>query len=98
MKQGWFKRYLIVVGVILIVLIAGGVWLKPSPEKLRESVEAGLTEYARAKTEAGETMPAVAHQESRDWIIAASHVATVGDKTFFCIGGFKVTYCQSPDA
>lgn len=97
MKGGWFKRYLMIVAIILVVIVAGGVWLKPSAEKMRESVEAGLTEYARAKTAAGETVPAVTHQETNDWIIGVSHGARIGDLSFFCMGGFKVTYCQLPD-
>lgn len=96
MKPGAVRRYFTVVGVILVALIGLGVWLKPPLEKIRESVETGLTEYARTKTAAGETLPAISHQESKDWIIAVSHTATVGDETFFCLGGFKVTYCDIP--
>lgn len=96
MKPGAVRRYFTVVGVILVVLIGLGVWLKPPQEKMRENVETGLTEYARTKAAAGETLPAISHQESKDWIIAVSHTATVGDETFFCVGGFKVTYCDIP--
>lgn len=91
------KRYLIIVGIIFAVVVGGGIWLKPSNEKIRESVEAGLTEFVRARTEAGQTLPAVTHQETKDWVIAASHKAVVGEYEFFCIGGFKVTYCSLPD-
>lgn len=96
MKGSWFRRYLMVLAVILAAIVAGGIWLKPSLERMRETVDAGLSEYARAKTEAGETVPAVTHQESRDWLIAVSHTATVGEKTFYCVGAFKVTYCDIP--
>lgn len=96
MKPEAVRRYFTVVGIILAVLIGLGVWLKPAPETMRENVETGLTEYARTKAEAGETLPAISHQESKDWIIAVSHTATVGDETFFCVGGFKVTYCDIP--
>ena len=95
-KPNVLKRYLAVMGVLALGLAGLGVWLKPSPETMRETVEQGLAEYARVKTEAGETLPAVTHQESRDWLLAVSHVATVGDETFFCVGGFKVTYCDIP--
>lgn len=91
------KRYLMVVGVILAVIIALGVWLKPPVEKMEEAVKQALTEYAQAKTAAGETAPAVTRQESHDWVIIVSHVAKVGEETFSCFGGFKVTFCQSPN-
>lgn len=96
MKAGWFRRYLIVVGIILVALIGGGLWLKPSLSHMQEAVEQGLTEYARAKTDAGETVPPVTHKESHDWLIAVSHTATIGEETFYCVGAFKVTYCDIP--
>lgn len=96
MKGSWFRRYLMVLAVILAAIVAGGIWLKPSLERMRETVDAGLSEYARAKTEAGETVPPVTHQESHDWLIAVSHTATVGEATFYCVGAFKVTYCDIP--
>jgi len=39
----------------------------------------------------------VSHSESHDWGIAVSHTAQVGEKTFSCWGGFKVTVCNLPD-
>lgn len=96
MKPGAVRRYFTVVGIILGVLLGLGVWLKPPLEQMRENVETGLTEYARTKATAGETLPPISHQETKDWIIAVSHTATVGDETFFCVGGFKVTYCDIP--
>ena len=96
MPKSWFGRYLVVVGIIVAAIIGLGVWLKPPADKMRETVEAGLTQFAAQKTSAGEVMPAVTHQETNDWFIAVSHVAKVGDDTFFCIGGFKITYCDMP--
>ncbi len=98
MKPGAVRRYFTVVGVILVALIGLGVWLKPPLEKMREGVEQGLAEYARHHLEAGKTMPAVTHTDSRDWLVAVSHVAHVGDLTFYCYGGFKVTVCNLPEA
>jgi len=95
-KPKVLKRYFAVMGVLLLGLAGLGLWLKPSVETMQEAVGRGLAEYARVKTEAGETVPAVTHQESRDWLVAVSHVATVGDESFFCVGGFKVTYCDIP--
>jgi hypothetical protein len=96
-KPKILKRYLAVLGVIFAVIIALGVWLKPPVEKMEEAVNQALTEYAQSKTAAGETAPAVTLQESHDWVIVVSHVAKVGEETFSCFGGFKVTFCQSPE-
>lgn len=52
-KPNVLKRYLAVLGVLVLGLVGIGLWLKPSPEKMRETVEQGLAEYARVKTEAG---------------------------------------------
>jgi hypothetical protein len=94
MKPGAVRRYLTVVAIILAVLVAAGIWLKPPLAKMREGVDAGLTEYARQHLKPGEAMPVVTHTESHDWGIAVSHVAMVGEKTFFCVGAFKVTICD----
>jgi hypothetical protein len=91
------KRYLMVVALILAVIVALGVWLKPPVEKMEEAVTQALTEYVRSKTAAGGPAPVVTQQESHDWVIIVSHVAKVGEETFSCIGGFKVTFCQSPE-
>ena len=91
------KRYLAVVGVILAALLGLGVWLKPPLGDMREGVEEGLTAYAAQHLKAGETMPEVSHVESHDWVVAVSHSAKVGEKTFYCVGAFKVTVCDHPD-
>ncbi len=69
--------------------------LKTDTNKARVQISYAAGQFLR-KLDAGETLPAVTHQESRDWLLAMSHVATVGDETFFCVGGFKVTYCDIP--
>lgn len=97
-KPKILKRYLTVVGVIFAVIIALGVWLKPPVERMQEAVEMSLAEYTRAKTDAGEAAPVVTSTETRDWIVAVSHIARIGEGTFSCVGGFKVTFCVSPDA
>lgn len=94
MRPGAVRRYLTVVGIILVVVIAAGVWLKPPLQQMREGVEEGLADYAKYYLRPGETMPAVTHLESHDWVLAVSHVAMVGDKTFYCVGAFKVTICD----
>lgn len=94
MKRGAVRRYLTVVGIILVVLVAAAMWLKPPLSKMRKGVEAGLAEYAREHLKPGETMPVVTHTSSHDWGVAVSHIATVGDKTFFCVGAFRVTFCD----
>ncbi len=97
-KPKFLKRYLTVVGVIFAVIIALGLWLKPPAEQMQQAVEISLAEYVRAKTAAGGTAPVVTSTETRDWIVAVSHVARIGQATFSCVGGFKVTFCVSPDA
>lgn len=87
-------RYFTIVGIILVVVLGLAVWLKPPLEQMREGVETGLSEYAKTRLKPGETMPAVTHVDSRDWFVAVSHVATVGDLTFYCVGAFKVTVCD----
>jgi hypothetical protein len=90
-------RYLAVMGIILATLLGLGVWLKPPLAEMREGVEEGLTAYAVQNAEAGETMPAVSQVESEDWLVAVSLSAKVGDKTAYCFGAFKVTFCRHPD-
>lgn len=91
------RRYLTVVGAILVAVLGLAVWLKPPLDKMRAGVEAGLSEYAKTKLKPGETMPVVTHVDSHDWFIAVSHAAKVGDLTFYCVGAFRVTYCSYPD-
>jgi len=91
------KRYLAVVGVILASLFGLGVWLKPPLTDMRLGVAEGLTAYAAKTLKTGEAMPEVSHVESHDWLVAVSHAATVGEKTFYCVGAFKVTFCDHPE-
>lgn len=91
------KRYLTIVGLILVVIVGLGVWLKPPLAKLRASVEEGLQAHAVRKLQAGKAMPAVSHIASRDWLVAVSHSARVGEDIFYCFGAFRVTFCQHPD-
>ena len=95
MRPGAVRRYLTVVGIILVVVVAarrvaeaaaGRRCAKASRKASRNTREHHL--------KPGETMPAVTHTESHDWGVAVSHVAKVGDKTFFCVGAFKVTICD----
>lgn len=97
MKQGAVRRYLTVVGIILVVILGLGVWLKPPLDQMREGVEEGLTAYARHHLKPGETLPAVTHSGPHDWLIATSHTAQIGDVTFYCVGAFKVTVCNLPE-
>jgi hypothetical protein len=96
-QKPMLKRYLTVLALIFAVIIALGMWLKPPVEKMEEAVTQALTDYVQSKTAAGGVAPVVTQQESRDWVILVSHVAKVGDETFSCVGGFKITFCQSPD-
>ena len=91
------RRYLAIVGIILGVVIALGVWLKPPLQRMRDSVDGELTRYAQARVAAGETAPAITSTDSNDWGVAVSHVVRVGDLAFYCIGAYRVTFCSSPD-
>lgn len=96
-QRGGPQRWLTVFGIGVVVLIGLGVWLKPPVEDMEEAVGRALEAYVAARTAAGETLPAVSSRESRDWIVAVSHVAQLGDHTFSCASGYKVTFCASPD-
>jgi hypothetical protein len=87
------RRYLTVVGIIVVVLVGLAIWQKPPLENMRKSVETALAEYGRERG-----VPVVSEVESNDWIVAASHrVKLAGGETFSCFGAYHVTVCQSPD-
>jgi len=87
------RRYLTIVGIVLVVTLGLAIWLKPPLSQVRENVETAIADYAR---EHGGAAPPV-DIESHDWIVATSHAARIGEHTFFCFGAMKVTYCQLPD-
>jgi type II secretory pathway component PulM len=92
------RRYLAIVGLILVVVIGLAVWLKPPLDRMREGVEEGLTAYAKQHAKPGDAAPVVREVASHDWLVAVSHVAKVNDDlTFYCIGAFKVTICDLPE-
>ena len=92
------KRYLMVVGIILAVIVVLGVCLKPSLSAMRDGFDTGMVEYKRAKEQAGAAPPVITHETSRDWLVAVSHGATVDGRAYSCFGAFKVTICTTPDA
>lgn len=87
------RRYLIVVGLILVVVIGLGVWLKPPLSQVREDVEALIADHAHETGDAAQP----ADVESHDWILATSHAAKIGERTFSCFGAMKVTVCTGPE-
>jgi hypothetical protein len=95
-RRGGSRRWLMLFGIIIAGIISVGVWLKPPVEQMREGVEEGLREYAKLNAKPGEAAPEVSHSESHDWGIFVAHTAQVGEKTFSCWGGFKVTVCNLP--
>lgn len=91
------RRYLAVVGIILVVLVGLAVWQKPQLEDMRNGVETALADYGREHGVDG-GRPAVATMESHDWVVAVSHVVKLaGGETFSCFGAYHVTVCSSPD-
>ena len=91
------RRYLAIVGIILVVVIGAGVWLKPPLQDMRAKVDAELTRFAQTRVAAGETAPAITSVDSHDWGVAVSHFVRAGDLAFYCIGAYRVTVCSSPD-
>lgn len=94
MRQGAVRRYFTVVGIILVAVVGLGVWLKPPASKLREAVEMSLADDVRERAAAGDTSVVPVSHEAHDWVIVATHSAKAGDKTYFCAGAFKVTFCN----
>ena len=95
-RRSGSHRWLMLFGIIIAAIISVGLWLKPPVEDMREGVEAGLREYAKLNVKPGETPPEVSHAESHDWGIIVAHTAKVGEETFSCWGGFKITVCNLP--
>jgi hypothetical protein len=97
---GVVKRYLIVVGLILVVIIGVGIATKPKPGEMRKDAEEAMADYAKAQKETGLVgelvLPSQISNE-RDWLVAVSYSATQADgKTYSCWGAFHVTVCNSP--
>lgn len=96
-RRGGSRRWLMLFGVLVFGIVSVGAWLKPPIEDMREGVDEGLRAWAAAHAKDGAPPPPVTHEESHDWIVAVSHTAKVGEETFSCWGGFKVTVCNTPD-
>jgi hypothetical protein len=97
-----FKRYLMVVGFILAVLVGGAFATKPKPGELKREVEDAMAAYAKAKAEAPAALKElslpVAQMEERDWILARSYTAKQDNgATFSCWGVSLVTVCNTPE-
>jgi hypothetical protein len=95
------KRYFMVVGAILAVLI-GGLWAtRPKPGELKRGVEEAMAAYAKAQASAPAgtlkdiSLPQVI--EEHDWILARSYSAQQDGKSFSCWGVSVVTVCDTPD-
>lgn len=86
-----------VVGLILVVIGGVGVLTKPPLERMRNEVGKELARYAQTRLEAGQPAPAVVDRASHDLLIAVSHQVRADEALFYCIGGFFITFCQSPD-
>lgn len=90
------RRYITIVGIILVVVIGLAIWQKPRLEDMRKDVETALADYRQQHGVAGGGPGGEA--ESHDWIVAASHsVKLGGGEVFSCFGAYRITVCQSPD-
>ncbi len=97
------RRYLVVVGIILVALVSIGLFTKPKPDDLREAVEESVAAYEKAQATSADVPDNKLAQlqtisEAHDYFVALSYSAKLANGVeVFCIGAFKVTYCQSPD-
>src|SRR5262245_45295724 len=95
------KRYFMVLGAILAVVIGGLYATKPKPGALKRGVEEAMAAYAKAQASAPAgtmkdiSLPKVI--EEHDWILARSYSAQQDGKSFSCWGVSVVTVCNSPD-
>jgi hypothetical protein len=98
---GWVKRYLIVVGVILAVVIGGLFATKPKAGEMKRSVDEAMLAYKEAQAAAPPgtlrdiSLPQIV--EERDWILARSYTAEQDGKRFSCWGVSVVTVCDALD-
>jgi hypothetical protein len=97
------RRYLMVLGAILFVLIGGAIVTKPKPGEMKKEVETAMAAYKKAQAAAPAglvediSLPSKISEE-RDWLLAVSYSAEQLDgKRFACWGAFKVTICNAPD-
>jgi hypothetical protein len=95
------KRYFMVVGAILAVLIGGLVATKPKAGEVKRSVDEAMTAYREAQAAAPPgalqdiSLPQIV--DERDWILARSYSAQQDGKSFACWGVSVVTVCNTPD-
>lgn len=98
---GWVKRYFIVLGVILAVVVGGLFATKPKAGEMKQSVDDAMVAYreAQAAAPAGTLKDIALPQivEERDWILARSYMAEQDGKRFACWGVSVLTVCDTPD-
>lgn len=97
------RNYFIIVGVILAVIVSLGIWLKPQPDVLRKAVDDTIVAYEDARLASTDVpdhklAPVQEVREHNDWLVAVSYRARLANGAeFFCIAGYKITFCSSPD-
>lgn len=95
------KRYFMVLGVILAVIIGGLYTTKPRAGEIKRSVDEAMVAYKEAQAAAPPgtmrdiSLPRIV--EEQDWILARSYSAEQDGKRFSCWGVSVVTVCKSPD-
>lgn len=100
-KDGLIKRYFMVVGVILAVVIGGALATKPKAGELKRKVDEAMSAYVQAKAAAppgalGDiSLPQII--EERDWILGRSYSARQDGNSFSCWGVSVLTVCSSPE-
>lgn len=95
------KRYLMVVGAILALVIGVLFATKPKAGEMKRSVAEAMSAYAKARAAAPPgtlddiSLPQIV--DERDWILARSYSAQQDGKRFSCWAVSVVTVCDSPD-
>jgi hypothetical protein len=90
------KRYLTIVGIVLVVVLGLAFVLRPRGADLERDVNEAYEAYTAAGQTGGVLAP-VDTRDSVDFLAAGMHTLKLRDgETFRCIGAFKVTVCMTP--
>jgi hypothetical protein len=72
-RRGGSRRWLMLFGIIVAVLISVAMWLKPPVERCAGRGDGPSPNTRSCMAKPGEAAPEVSHSESHDWGIAVSH-------------------------
>lgn len=101
------NRGLLVYGFVMAGLVALAIQFKPSAEDVRRDVHRAIA--VRAATDRGDvegigdaasgdvTGLAITDIETRDWVLARSHVSEFEGERFSCVAGVGFVICDTPE-